>query len=129
MANKRITDLNNAGSLRGDEKFIVDQVTPSCVSGQDTVNTNLTDIQKFVLTNAPLISSTGDMEVDGNAIIDGTVNIGGTVKTNSSLTTDSLTVTKNITTASGKILSAGEDIYDIFYPGLSGLSKFPLNTS
>ena len=114
MANKRITDLCNAGTLRGDEKFIVDQVTPSCISGQDTVQTKLTDIQSFVLTNAPLISATGNMEVDGSAIFDGPVSISGELTTQANLKTNSIEVDKNISTASGQIISGGSDLFLLY---------------
>lgn len=117
MANKRITDLNNASSLRGDEKFIVDQVTPSCISGQDTVQANLADIQKFILTDAPLISATGNMEIDGTAIFDSSVTIAGELNTLTNINTDSITVENNISTREGQILSGGRDIYEMFYSG------------
>ena len=123
MANKRITDLCDSGTLRGDEKFIIDQATPSCISGQDTVQTNLTDIQSFVLTNAPLISATGNMEIDGRAIFNNSVEITGELATQSDIKADSIEVRENVSTTGGQFISAGEDLFDIFFTGLSGLGN------
>ena len=119
MANKRITDLNNASSLRGDEKFIVDQVTPSCISGQDTVQANLADIQSFVLTNAPFLSATGNVNIDGTVNIDGNITADSNLTIGSDITTRNIVANRNIT-ANGQILSGTSDLYDIFYTGLSG---------
>ena len=117
MANKRIIDLNTAGILRGDERFVIDQLTPSCISGLDTVQTNLIDIQSFVLTNSPLISTTGNMRIEGDAYLERQLSVDG------SITGNDITVNKNINTENGKILSAGIDLHDVFFTQLSGLGN------
>ena len=117
MANKRIIDLNTAGILRGDERFIVDQLTPSCTSGLDTVQTNLIDIQSFVLTDSPLISATGNMRIEGDAYIERQLSVDGNI------TGNDITVNRNISTENGRILSAGIDLHDVFFTQLSGLGN------
>ena len=116
MANKRITDLSISGDLRGDENFIIDQVTPTCISGLDTVRTDLTKIQSFVITDAPFFCTTGDINVTG--CLNVTENIGS----RNLNTSNNITAAGDISTC-GRLISGGIDVTNLINTGLSGLGN------
>lgn len=133
MSNKRITDLPNSTRLIGTEALILDQESSIAVTGIDTVQTTLSSIQEFTLSAAPFLTVTGaitvsgtseffgdvampgarasnlgdgefDFELDGGLFVDGAAEFFNNVELNGG----------NLDVEDGKILSAGQDIDDIF---------------
>ena len=102
MANKRISNLPAAGDLIGSEVFIIDQINSEFITGQQTVNINLDNVQNYVLSGG------SHLEIEGNAFIFGDLTVTGVLQF------DSLDITGDIETTEGRYLSAGVDLLDIF---------------
>ena len=71
MANKRITDLPLSTPLSGTEAFVIDQESTLTTTGFNTVKNTLSAVQEFVLTDAPFVDVSGDVQIDGAVDIDG----------------------------------------------------------
>jgi hypothetical protein len=102
MANKRISNLPAAGDLIGSEVFIIDQINSEFITGQQTVNINLDNVQNYVLSGG------SHLEIEGNAFIFGDLTVTGVLQF------DSLDITGDIETTEGRYISAGVDLLDIF---------------
>lgn len=134
MANKRITDLPISTPLIGTEALVMDQESTLTVTGIDTVQTTLSSIQEFTLSAAPFINVTGGATFSGTSEFFGDVimtsartAIGEEAGRIEFQVTDDLVVEGpsefnedveiiggDLDVTTGDILSAGENLGDIF---------------